>query len=93
MAKATARKKPNPVLFCPVCFSDRLQTISVRMKKCVSCGFIWNHEVSDRDNLMLIVEHQSKWQAETENPPTLKIVASNSQTSSARTTAKRKRAK
>jgi hypothetical protein len=30
------------------------------MKKCKSCGFIWNHEVSDRDNLLLIVEHQVK---------------------------------
>ncbi|HSE42783.1 MAG TPA: hypothetical protein VLH08_18610 [Acidobacteriota bacterium] len=48
------------LLACPVCLSDNLDVISVRMKKCKSCGFIWNHEVSDRDNLLLIMEHQSK---------------------------------
>jgi hypothetical protein len=48
------------MLACPVCLSDNLDVISVRMKKCKSCGFIWNHEVSDRDNLLLIMEHQSK---------------------------------
>jgi len=57
-----AKKKENPILSCPVCLSDRLDTISVRMKKCTSCGFIWNHEVSDRDNLLLILEHQAKRQ-------------------------------
>lgn len=40
--------------------SDDLDSISERMKKCKPCGFIWNHEVSDRDNLLLILEHQSK---------------------------------
>jgi len=54
------KKTKNPIPACPVCFSDRLEIISIRMNKCESCGFIWNHEVSDRDNLMLIVEHQSK---------------------------------
>ena len=53
------------LMACPVCLSDKLDAISVRMKKCESCGFIWNHEVSDRDNLLLIMEHQSK----RENPP------------------------
>jgi len=48
------------LLQCPVCLSDKLDMISVRMKKCESCGFIWNHEVSDRDNLLLILEHQAK---------------------------------
>jgi uncharacterized Zn finger protein len=51
---------PVSILQCPVCLSDKLEVISVRMKKCTSCGFIWNHEVSDRDNLLLIVEHQNK---------------------------------
>jgi len=55
-----AKKKENPILSCPACLSDRLDTISVRMKKCLSCGFIWNHDVSDRDNLLLILEHQQK---------------------------------
>ncbi len=55
-----AKKRENPILSCPVCLSDRLDTISVRMKKCTSCGFIWNHDVSDRDNLLLILEHQAK---------------------------------
>ena len=55
-----AKNKRNPILSCPVCLSDRLDSISVRMKKCESCGFIWNHEVSDRDNLLLIVEHQNR---------------------------------
>jgi ribosomal protein L37AE/L43A len=50
----------DKLLLCPVCLSDNLDMISVRMKKCQSCGFIWNHEVSDRDNLLLIVEHQVK---------------------------------
>jgi hypothetical protein len=53
------------LLACPVCLSDNLDVISVRMKKCKSCGFIWNHEVSDRDNLLLIMEHQTK----RESPP------------------------
>jgi hypothetical protein len=48
------------LLLCPVCLSDNLDVISSRMKKCKSCGFIWNHEVSDRDNLLLILEHQVK---------------------------------
>jgi hypothetical protein len=48
------------MLLCPVCLSDNLDVISSRMKKCKSCGFIWNHEVSDRDNLLLIMEHQVK---------------------------------
>jgi hypothetical protein len=55
-----AKKRENPILSCPVCLSDRLDTISVRMKKCTSCGFIWNHDVSDRDNILLILEHQAK---------------------------------
>ena len=53
-------KTTGKILQCPVCMSDRLDTISIRMKKCKSCGFIWNHDVSDRDNLLLIVEHQGK---------------------------------
>ena len=55
-----AKKKENPILSCPACLSDRLDKISVRMKKCLSCGFIWNHDVSDRDNILLILEHQAK---------------------------------
>jgi rubredoxin len=55
-----AKKKTGNILQCPVCLSDKLDVISPRMKKCDSCGFIWNHEVSDRDNLLLIVEHQNK---------------------------------
>lgn len=55
-----AKKRENPILSCPACLSDRLDKISVRMKKCLSCGFIWNHDVSDRDNLLLILEHQAK---------------------------------
>ena len=61
MAKKRVR---GPILTCPVCMSDRLDGISERMKKCVSCGFIWNHEVSDRDNLLLIVEHQARVEKE-----------------------------
>jgi len=73
----TAISKTNPILLCPVCLSDDLDTISPRMKKCKSCGFIWNHEVSDRDNLLLILEHQSKLDAMrpvSSPPPNLKIV-------------------
>lgn len=73
MAKAVTPKKVNPILACPVCLSDNLDVISPRMKKCLSCGFIWNHEVSDRDNILLIVEHQTKM-GDTEPPPPLKIV-------------------
>ena len=59
-AKTVKKEAASKARFCPVCMSDRLDKISVRMKKCKACGFIWNHEVSDRDNLLLIVEHQSK---------------------------------
>jgi ribosomal protein L37AE/L43A len=70
-----AKMKANPVLACPVCLSDRLQAISVRMAKCESCGFIWNHEVSDRDNLLLILEHQAKMdRAQEASTPVLKIL-------------------
>jgi hypothetical protein len=65
-----AKKKDNPILSCPACLSDRLDMISVRMKKCLSCGFIWNHDVSDRDNLLLIMEHQDKREVP-ELPPTV----------------------
>ena len=66
----TAKVKERPALACPVCLSDRLEPISVRMVKCESCGFIWNHEVSDRDNLLLILEHQAKVErAKSANPP------------------------
>lgn len=59
--KAASQKTVvDKVVFCPACMSDRLETISDRMKKCKSCGFIWNHTVSDRDNLQLIMEHQTK---------------------------------
>jgi transposase-like protein len=58
--KSEAAQTEGKLLLCPVCLSDNLDVISVRMKKCKSCGFIWNHEVSDRDNLLLIVEHQVK---------------------------------
>jgi hypothetical protein len=58
--KTATKVKEKPALACPVCMSDRLETISTRMAKCESCGFIWNHEVSDRDNLLLILEHQAK---------------------------------
>lgn len=58
--KLEAAHTQDKLLLCPVCLSDNLDMISVRMKKCQSCGFIWNHEVSDRDNLLLIVEHQVK---------------------------------
>lgn len=54
------KKNTKRIFQCPVCLSDKMDTISPRMKKCKSCGFIWNHEVSDRDNLLLIVEHQNK---------------------------------
>ena len=76
MARTATNKEPNPILLCPVCLSDDLDVISVRMKKCNSCGFIWNHEVSDRDNLLLIVEHQTKMDALRPEPPppSLKIV-------------------
>ncbi len=62
------KKRKAPELFCPVCLNDGLETISPRMKKCKSCGFIWNHEVSDRDNLLLIVEHKTKLE-NTVRPP------------------------
>lgn len=58
--KSEAAPAAERMLLCPVCLSDNLDMISIRMKKCKSCGFIWNHEVSDRDNLLLIVEHQVK---------------------------------
>ena len=58
--KTNVAQAENKLLLCPVCLSDNLDLISVRMKKCQSCGFIWNHEVSDRDNLLLILEHQAK---------------------------------
>ena len=64
------REKKGPKLFCPVCLYDSLDTISPRMKKCTSCGFIWNHEVSDRDNLLLIVEHKTR--LETTGRPALR---------------------
>ncbi len=75
MPKTTTPKKVNPILACPVCLSDNLDVISLRMKKCLSCGFIWNHEVSDRDNILLIVEHQTKMEDSPDAPP-LKIVKS-----------------
>jgi ribosomal protein L37AE/L43A len=65
--KAEVINSNDRLLACPVCLSDNLDAISVRMKKCQSCGFIWNHEVSDRDNLLLIMEHQTK----RESPPDL----------------------
>jgi len=68
MGKKKERKEATSKVFCPVCLSDNLDEISSRMKKCRSCGFIWNHEVSDRDNLLLIVEHQTK--RENANPQT-----------------------
>ena len=75
MPKSAAKAKISQVLVCPVCLSDRLDPISSRMSKCESCGFIWNHEVSDRDNLMLIVEHQTKLEkAAQQPPPPLQIV-------------------
>lgn len=58
--KSQSVQAPEKLLLCPVCLSDNLDMISTRMKKCDSCGFIWNHEVSDRDNLLLILEHQAK---------------------------------
>ena len=58
--KSEAGPATEKMLLCPVCLSDNLDLISSRMKKCKSCGFIWNHEVSDRDNLLLIMEHQVK---------------------------------
>jgi ribosomal protein L37AE/L43A len=60
MKAVTKAKEAPTILVCPACLSDRLEAISVRMAKCESCGFIWNHEVSDRDNLLLILEHQAK---------------------------------
>ena len=73
MAKVIAKQTTQ--LVCPVCLSDKLDPISPRMNKCESCGFIWNHEVSDRDNLMLIVEHQSKLdRAGLMPPPQLRII-------------------
>lgn len=74
--KTVNKVKEKPALACPVCMSDRLDTISPRMAKCESCGFIWNHEVSDRDNLLLIVEHQAKVERNKGviAPPALQIV-------------------
>ncbi|HEY7162574.1 MAG TPA: hypothetical protein VH815_15030 [Acidobacteriota bacterium] len=69
--KSQAAESQDKLLQCPVCLSDNLDLISVRMKKCQSCGFIWNHEVSDRDNLLLILEHQYK----RENPRELAATA------------------
>jgi len=73
MKTAAKAKETTPVLACPVCMSDRLEPISSRMAKCESCGFIWNHEVSERDNLLLILEHQAKREKTTDTPP-LQIV-------------------
>lgn len=74
--KVTPSEPVQPkALSCPVCLSDNLDVISVRMKKCQSCGFIWNHEVSDRDNLLLIVEHQSKRSTPKIEPETLADVS------------------
>lgn len=74
--RTATKVKEKPALACPVCLSDRLETISVRMAKCESCGFIWNHEISDRDNLLLILEHQAKVErAKTATtPPALQIL-------------------
>ena len=72
--RTATKVKEKPTLACPVCLSDRLETISVRMAKCESCGFIWNHEVSDRDNLLLIVEHQAKVERKAAMPPSLQIL-------------------
>jgi len=69
MKAATKTKETTAVHACPVCMSDRLEAISIRMAKCQSCGFIWNHEVSDRDNLLLILEHQSKRVVATDAAP------------------------
>ncbi len=60
IGKSGSASAAEKMLLCPVCLSDNLDVISSRMKKCKSCGFIWNHEVSDRDNLLLIMEHQVK---------------------------------
>jgi ribosomal protein L37AE/L43A len=75
--KIASKVKEKSALACPVCLSDRLETISPRMAKCESCGFIWNHEVSDRDNLLLIVEHQAKVERNkgVNSPPPLQILA------------------
>ena len=83
--KAATQKKLNPILVCPVCLSDRLDEISVRMCKCLSCGFIWNHEVSDRDNLLLIVEHQTKREAVRETPPLRVLVSKKTKRSKRKT--------
>jgi ribosomal protein L37AE/L43A len=74
MKAAVKTKEATPVLACPVCMSDRLEPISSRMAKCESCGFIWNHEVSERDNLLLILEHQAKREKVGDATPPLTIV-------------------
>jgi ribosomal protein L37AE/L43A len=79
--KSEAAQSQDKLLLCPVCLSDNLDLISVRMKKCKSCGFIWNHEVSDRDNLLLILEHQAKRADKRElaaTAPSIPFVASKS---------------
>jgi hypothetical protein len=79
--KFEAAQTEDKLLMCPVCLSDLLDVISVRMKKCKSCGFIWNHEVSDRDNLLLILEHQAKRGEKRElsaTAPSIPFVASKS---------------
>ena len=72
--KTAIKAKEAAMLACPVCLSDRLETISVRMAKCESCGFIWNHEVSDRDNLLLILEHQAKREKDVNVPSSLQVL-------------------
>jgi uncharacterized Zn finger protein len=72
--KIATKTKERPALACPVCMSDRLENISARMAKCESCGFIWNHEVSDRDNLLLILEHQAKVEKKSLTVPPLQLL-------------------
>jgi uncharacterized Zn finger protein len=72
--KIATKAKERPARACPVCMSDRLENISVRMAKCESCGFIWNHEVSDRDNLLLILEHQAKVEKKSLTVPPLQLL-------------------
>jgi ribosomal protein L37AE/L43A len=74
MKTAIKAKEAPTILTCPVCMSDRFETISVRMAKCESCGFIWNHEVSDRDNLLLILEHQAKRERAATVPAPLQVL-------------------
>ena len=78
--KIATKAKEKPALACPVCMSDRLEAISIRMAKCESCGFIWNHEVSDRDNLLLILEHQAKVEKKNIAVPPLQLLQEKSRT-------------